>query len=165
MRQGLSRRGAFAWLLGVLATSLPLSAQRGQHFEGIRWYAWQPGFMEPKEWVGNLYVNASTAKLNFFFDHSNLLEVPFDHIGSFAYEFAPQPTGVEIPSKGWPRMKRKAGKHLLKMVYKDPRKGAPRGADDTESFVVRTAVFELPAAKFGEVLEAIEVATGHTIKR
>ncbi|MCW5964207.1 MAG: hypothetical protein KIT83_09220 [Bryobacterales bacterium] len=165
MQQVLTRRNVFAWLLGVLATRTPASAQRGQHFEGTRWYAWQPGHMEPKEWVGSLFVNAATSKLNFFHDHSNLLEVQFDNIGSFAYELAPQPTGVEIPPKGWPRMKRKSAKHLLILVYKDPRKGAPRGADDSENFVVRTAVFELLAANFGEVLEAVEVATGHTIRR
>ncbi len=165
MHNGQSRRSALAAFLGLLAGTNPLRGQRGLYFEKVRWFAWQPGRMEAREWVGILQVNAGTEKISFFFDHATLLDVQFQNIGSFAYENAAQPTGVEIPPKGWSRMKKKEPKHFLKMVYREARRGANVEADAEGSFTVRSAVFELPASSYGKVIEAIEEATKMPVTR
>ena len=165
MNEKLSRRAALLALATSLsAVCLPLHAQSGKYFESTRWFAWQPGRLTPKEYVGYLMVSESSQVMRFYFDHSSLLELNFRDIGSFTYEFAARPQNVEMPPKGWSRMKKKTAKHLLTVVYREARKASPppssAGGAAEGNFAVRKTVFELSPANYGEVLETLELATG-----
>lgn len=145
-----------------------LQSQSGEYFEGTRFFAWQPGRTQPKEWMGYLMVNATAEKLNFYSDHMNLVEIPFRDLGSMRYEFAAQPQGVELPPKGWPRMKKKAQKHLLTIVYRETRRAPAQGgavAAEAMATIPATAVFELPKEKYEAVLDALEAATERSVER
>ncbi len=169
MESRLSRREVMAVALrsGCLlgAVALPLTAQRGLYFEGVRWYSGRQGREESAEWVGILQINANTEKLSFFHRHSTMLDIPFANLGSIDYEYAPQPAGVEIPPKGWPRMKKKQPKHLLKVVYREARRALNVETAADKNFMVVHTLLELPESSYAKVIEALEEATGMAVRK
>jgi hypothetical protein len=153
-------------LLAVCLLPVWSAAQAPEYFEGTRWYDFRPGLSLPKDVTGNLMVSARDEKLTFFWEHSKMLEVAFDDLGGMFYEFAPQPSKVEMPPKGWRRLRGKRPRHLLTLMVRQPVAGKRRGTEDeTQDTLIIPVLFELTEAQFGKVLLTLEAATQRSVER
>jgi|GEM_PF-2082927 len=175
MDRQLTRRGMFAALVGVLNLAASAAPMPVEHFEGIRLFELKPGATAPRELLGNFVINRRDEKLNFFSSHVKMLELPFQEIVTIRYEYAMRPKDLPLPPKDWPRLTKKSLKHLLTIIgrhYEDigpqaSASGSASAEDPGPSAGVRLVpiCMELPKSNFGEILSALELATGRTIQK
>lgn len=154
-KESRSRRTALSFLAAALATPWAARAQDPpvEYFEDLFWFERRPGSPEPRVQPGKLMLNRREQKVAFFSGYTNRFETPFSKIKTLTYEFARKPSVLHDPIPEGQKPFHRATRHLLVLEFQD--KGG----------YFRQEILELPKKSFGEVLKALEFATGLEVKR
>jgi hypothetical protein len=150
-----TRRAAVSVLVASLAAPWAAPAQEApvEYFEGLLWFERRPGGQEARVLPGKLMLHRREQKLAFFSGYTNRFETPFSKVKTLTYEFARKPSVLHNPIPDGQKPFHRATRHLLVLEFQD--KGG----------YFKQEILELPKKSFGEVLKALEFATGLEVKR
>ena len=154
-KETTTRRAALCFLASSLATPWAARAQDApiEYFEGLRWFERRPGGQEARIQPGKLMLSRREQKIAFFSGYTNRFETPFQKVKTLTYEFARKPSTLHDPIPEGQKPFHRATRHLLVLEFQD--KGG----------YFRQELLELPKKSFGEILKALEFATGLEVKR
>lgn len=142
--------GAFGLFPGGLLRSQDAPVE---YFEGLRWFERRPGGAEARVHPGKLMLSRREEKIAFFAGYTSRFESPIQKVQALRYEYAKKPSSLADPIPDGQKPFHRAMRHLLIFEYQD--KGG----------AVRQEILELPKSSFGEILTALERATGLPVKR
>jgi hypothetical protein len=154
-KETTTRRAALCFLAANLAAQWNAQAQDApvEYFEDLRWFERRPGGQEARIQPGKLMLDRREQRIAFFSGYTNRFETPISKIKALTYEFARKPSTLHDPIPEGQKPFHRATRHLLVLEFQD--KGG----------YFRQEILELPKKSFGEVLKALEFATGLEVKR